>query len=200
MAICSGNIKRVQVPDASLRGTTLGQLQTKLLSYPPSLFITCRSLAPIFRVAFATASTLQFVSGMSYMAAVVLVQEPVEAMAYATLVTLLQVPCTFESSDVVPFGHVTYLVNKLCSSLQQRAPHLNFMLVCMHRNSKLHRQDYIPTAPMRPAWSAARPCRPTKIVASAIKSNRALNASDATCLYTNEWSFYATLSETSTRL
>ncbi|CAN0241010.1 unnamed protein product, partial [Ectocarpus sp. 4 AP-2014] len=44
----------------------------------------------VFRVAFATASTLQFVSGMSYMAALVLVQEPVEAMAYATLVTLLQ--------------------------------------------------------------------------------------------------------------
>ncbi|CBJ30605.1 hypothetical protein Esi_0203_0042 [Ectocarpus siliculosus] len=44
----------------------------------------------VFRVAFATASTLQFVSGISYMAALVLVQEPLEAMAYATLVTLLQ--------------------------------------------------------------------------------------------------------------
>ncbi|CAM9942370.1 unnamed protein product, partial [Ectocarpus sp. 12 AP-2014] len=44
----------------------------------------------VFRVAFATASTLQFVSGMSYMAALALVQEPVEAMAYATLATLLQ--------------------------------------------------------------------------------------------------------------
>ncbi|CAM9582311.1 unnamed protein product, partial [Scytosiphon promiscuus] len=44
----------------------------------------------VFRVAYATASTLQFVSGISYMAALVLVQEPAEAMAYATLVTLLQ--------------------------------------------------------------------------------------------------------------
>ena len=45
----------------------------------------------VLRVAYATASTLQLVSGMSYMAALMLVQEPVEAMAYATLVTLLQV-------------------------------------------------------------------------------------------------------------
>ncbi|CAM9503718.1 unnamed protein product, partial [Hapterophycus canaliculatus] len=44
----------------------------------------------VFRVAYATASTLQFVSGISYMAALMLVQEPLEAMAYATLVTLLQ--------------------------------------------------------------------------------------------------------------
>lgn len=44
-----------------------------------------------FRVAYATASTLQFVSGMSYMAALVLVQEPMEPMAYATLVTVFQV-------------------------------------------------------------------------------------------------------------
>ena len=47
--------------------------------------------ARVLRVAYATASTLQLVSGMSYMAALMLVQEPVEAMAYATLVTLLQV-------------------------------------------------------------------------------------------------------------
>jgi len=40
-----------------------------------------------------TASTVQFVSGMSYMAALMLVREPVEAIAYATLVTLLQVSC-----------------------------------------------------------------------------------------------------------
>lgn len=51
------------------------------------------SLAAVLRVAYATASTVQFVSGMSYMAALMLVQEPVEAMAYATLVTLLQVSC-----------------------------------------------------------------------------------------------------------
>lgn len=43
------------------------------------------------RVSYATATTLQYVTGMSYFAAVVLVQEPDEAMAYATLVTLLQV-------------------------------------------------------------------------------------------------------------
>lgn len=45
----------------------------------------------VLRVAYATASTVQFVSGMSYMAALMLVREPVESMAYATLVTLLQV-------------------------------------------------------------------------------------------------------------
>lgn len=48
-------------------------------------------LVSILRVAYATASTLQFVSGMSYMAALMLVQEPKESMAYATLVTVLQV-------------------------------------------------------------------------------------------------------------
>lgn len=45
----------------------------------------------LLRVAYATASTVQFVSGMSYMAALMLVREPVESVAYATLVTLLQV-------------------------------------------------------------------------------------------------------------
>lgn len=48
-------------------------------------------LGSVPRVAYATASTVQFVSGMSYMAALMLVREPEESMAYATLVTLLQV-------------------------------------------------------------------------------------------------------------
>lgn len=45
----------------------------------------------IARVSFAVSFTLQYVSGMSYLAAVVLAQEPDEAIAYATLVILLQV-------------------------------------------------------------------------------------------------------------
>lgn len=43
------------------------------------------------RVVFATAHTLQYVSGLTYLAAVILVQEPDEAMAYGTLVMLLRV-------------------------------------------------------------------------------------------------------------
>ncbi|CAB1120808.1 unnamed protein product [Ectocarpus sp. CCAP 1310/34] len=60
----------------------------------------------VFRVAFATASTLQFVSGMSYMAALVLVQEPVEAMAYATLVTLLQALFPLGDVDLLDAYHL----------------------------------------------------------------------------------------------
>lgn len=58
---------------------------------PPTLIVPSAS---VLRVAYATASTLQFVSGMSYMAALMLVQEPMESMAYATLVTVLQVSGT----------------------------------------------------------------------------------------------------------
>ncbi|CAM9112960.1 unnamed protein product, partial [Pylaiella littoralis] len=60
----------------------------------------------VFRVAYATASTLQFVSGMSYMAALMLVQEPMESMAYATLVTVLQEPVM---RALFPLGDVDLL-------------------------------------------------------------------------------------------
>lgn len=57
----------------------------------PSDVVYISFLSGNFRVSYAIASTLEFVSGMSYMTALMLVNEPIEGMAYASLVSLLEV-------------------------------------------------------------------------------------------------------------
>lgn len=77
----------VSVPKRAARMEV--EIRRLLDNSPP---VPNRTVPSVFlRVAYATASTVQFVSGMSYMAAIMLVREPVESLAYATLVTLLQV-------------------------------------------------------------------------------------------------------------